>query len=187
MNETNGSVNHSTANDINNGNTNNNTNNEIANVTRENSVNVKKSHPFLKGFVVFLIIGVLLFGAVKCVEYAMTENPLTSQGNSDGAHKLLSRSARNSDLQVDSKLDFSSLGVKYVIIPQTDIKGLEITISFLDSNKKVLTSIEKALGNVKEGVQISFSISLLDLSFSVALNTKYESWTVTGGTVSYFA
>lgn len=147
----------------------------------------KKSHGFLKFLIVVLIIGATIFGLVKCAEYKSTVNSNTSQGNSDGNTHLLSRSARNSDITVESDLDLSSFGAKYTVMPQTDIDNLEITISFLDENKNVLTSFEKLLGDVKESVQVSFSISLFDMSLTVALQTRYESWTVTGGTVSYFA
>ena len=71
-------------------------------------------------------------------------------------------------------------------MPETDIDDLEITVSFLDEHKNVLTSFEKSLGDVKESVQVNFSISLFDMNLTVALKTKYETWTVTGGTVSYF-
>lgn len=149
--------------------------------------NEKKSHGFRNFLIVLLIIGLLIFGAVKLIEYKQTENPITAQGNSDGSTKLLCRSARISDIQVESELDLVAFGGKYIVTPKTDISGLEVTISFLDNNKKVLTSVKKSLGNVKEGIQTSFSISLFDLSFSVAINTKYDSLTVTGGTVSYFS
>lgn len=147
----------------------------------------KKSHGFLKFLIAVLIIGAVIFGIVKFVEYKTTVNSVTSEGNSDGSKHLFSRSARNSDVEVDSDLDLSSFGAKYTIMPNTDIDDLQITVSFLDKNKNVLTSIERTLGDVREGVQVSFSVSLFDLSLSVAWNTKYESWTVTGGTVSYFA
>lgn len=52
----------------------------------------------------------------------------------------------NSDISLDS------------IVPQTDNDDLKITVSFLDKNEKVLTSIGKTLGNVKEGIQVNFSI-----------------------------
>lgn len=150
------------------------------------NTNEKKSHGFLKFIIVLLVIGSIIFGVVKFFEYKQTENSTTQQGNNDGNHKLLSRSANKNDISVDSDLELASLGAKYSIIPQTDIDGLEITINFLDSNKNILTSVVKYLGNVKKGVQVNFSISLLDVNLSVAWNTKYESWTVTGGTVSYF-
>ena len=149
--------------------------------------NGKKTHGFLKFLIVGLIIAAILFGLVKCAEYKSTVNSNTSQGNSDGSTHLLSRSARNSDITVESDLDLSSFGAKYTVRPQTDIDNLKITISILDENKNVLTSVEKSLGDVKESVQVSFSISLFDMSLIVALQTRYESWTVTGGTVSYFS
>ncbi len=88
---------------------------------------------------------------------------------------------------MDSNLNLASFGGKYVILPQTDIEDLEITINYLDSDRKILDSVVKHLGDVKQGVQVSFSISLFDLGISVAWNTKYESYAVTGGTVSYFS
>lgn len=156
-------------------------NNEI------NEPNRKKSHGFLKFLIVVLIIGAIVFGLVKCIEYHSSVNSITSQGNSDGNTHLLSRSARNSDISVDSDLNLSSFGAKYIIMPKTDIDDLEITVNFLDENNNVLTSFEQTLGDVKESVQVSFSISLFDVSLTVALKTRYETWTVTGGTVSYFA
>lgn len=147
--------------------------------------NRKKSYGFLS-LLVFIVIGLSIFSIIKFIEYKQTENPTTSQGNKDGNSKPLSRSAKNSDVTIASDLDLSSFGVKYTITPKTNISGLVVTVSLLDSNKKVLTTIPKQLGNATEGVQISFSISLFDLGLSVAWNTKYESLTITGGTVSYF-
>ena len=165
-----------------------------SNENETNEPSGKKHHGFLKFLIVLLIIGVIIFGLIKCIEYTGSVNSDisqgnsdTSQGNSDGSIHLLSRSARNSDIIVDSNLDLSSFGAKYTVMPQTDIDNLEITIRFLDEDRNVLTTFEKTLGDVKESVQVSFSISLFDMSLSVALNTRYESWSVTGGTVSYFA
>ena len=157
-----------------------------SNDTKESETADKKSHGFLKFLIVLFIIGAIIFAFVKCSEYKSTVNSNTSQGNSDGTTHLLKRSARNSDISVESDLDLSSFGAKYTIMPETDIDDLEITVSFLDENKNVLTSFEKSPGDVKESVQVNFSISLFDMSLTVALKTKYETWTVTGGTVSYF-
>ena len=101
--------------------------------------------------------------------------------------QLFYRDAKNSDIVMDNELDLSSFGAKYTIMPQVDIEGLTITIRFLDENRNVLKEFVKYLGNVKEGVQVSFSLSLFDLGISVAWNTKYENWSVSGGSVSYFA
>ena len=150
----------------------------------------KKSHGFLIFLIVAVILGVCIFGIVKFVQYQQTEyddGRGTIQGNHDGDRQLFKRSASSNDISVDSDLDLTSFGGKYTVLPQTDIDGLELTIHFLDSNRSVLQSVVKSLGNVKKGVQVSFSISLFDLGVSVAWNTKYESIVVTGGTVSYFA
>ena len=101
--------------------------------------------------------------------------------------QLFYRDAKNSDIVMDNELDLSSFGAKYIIMPQVDIEGLTITIRFLDENRNVLKEFDKYLGNVKEGVQVSFSLSLFDLGISVAWNTKYENWSVSDGSVSYFA
>ena len=151
----------------------------------------KKSHGFLKFIIVALIIGACVFGIVKFVQYQQSQQTVdgngTTQGNSDGNTHLFKRSANNNDITYDYELDLSSFGEKFTILPQTDIDNLVVTINFLDSNKKILTSISKSLGNVKQGIQVSFSISLMDLGLSVAWNTRYNSIAVTGGTVSYFA
>lgn len=150
----------------------------------------KKSHGFLIFFIVVVIIGICIFGIVKFVQYQRSERDVgvgTTQGNHDGDKHLLKRSANRDDISVSSDLDLASFGGKYSIIPQTDIDGLEITINYLDSNRNVLQSLVKSLGNVKKGVQVEFSVSLFDLGLSVAWNTEYESIVVTGGTVSYFA
>ena len=150
----------------------------------------KKSHGFLIFLVVVVILGACIFGIVKFVQYQQSEydnGQGTIQGNHDGDRRLFKRSATSNDISVDSDLDLTSFGGKYTVLPRTDIDGLELTINFLDNNRSVLQSVVKSLGNVKEGVQVSFSISLFDLGVSVAWNTKYESVVVTGGTVSYFA
>lgn len=154
----------------------------------------KKHYGFLKFLIALLIIGVavfVLYECIQCVSSGNSDTPQgstnTSQGNSDDGPHLFRRSAENSDVIVDSDLDLSAFGAKYTVTPQTDIDNLEITIRFLDEDRNVLTTFEQTLGNVREGVQVSFSISLFDLGLSVALKTEYESWSVTGGTVSYFA
>lgn len=139
-----------------------------------------KGHPFLVLLILSVIIVVVIFSIRGC---ALTKaNPF----NPDGKTSITRRSANINDVTIDSVLDLSSMGAKYNIYPKVDIEELEITISFMDKNKAVLTTVEKRLGNVKEGVQVSFTISLFDLGVSVAWNTAYETTTVTGGTVSNF-
>ena len=157
----------------------------------DNTNEKKHSHGCLIAVIVLLILGACFFGIVKFVQYQNSKQPVdsngTTQGNTDGNTKLFRRSANNNDVTINDELDLLSLGGKYIIMPQTDIDGLEITVNFLDKNKKLLDSKVKSLGNVKEGVQVSFSISLFDMGLSVAWNTEYQSVVVTGGTVSYFA
>ena len=141
----------------------------------------KRSNGFLKFIVILTILAGCIMGISKIIDSQINPH------NQDGATQLFKRSANNNDIYVNSDLDLSNLGVKYIITPQVDIDGLKITIKFLDKNMKVLDSYVKSIGNVKKGVQVNFSISLLDLGISVAWNTKYESLGVTGGTVSYFA
>lgn len=140
----------------------------------------KKSHGCLIAFVVLLIIGLMLFGVIK---YVFNEKA----GNSDGNLKLLSRSAYNSDITIDSQLDISSLGQKIVLTPQTDIKDLEVKVVIYDKNNSQLYSTVKQLGNVTEGVQVSFTISITDLGLSTSIKGDKMSVSVVGGTVSYFA
>ena len=151
----------------------------------------KKGHPFLKFLIVFLIIFVCIFGIVKFVDYQKSKQQIdeggTTQGNHSGDKQLFRRSANINDITYNLDLDLSSLGEKCTIMPNVDIDDLEITLNFLDKNKNLLDSIVKNLGNVKEGLQVNFSISLFDMGLSVAWNTKYTSMVVTGGTVSYFA
>lgn len=151
----------------------------------------KNSHGFLKFIIALAIIGACLFGVIKFVQCQETKTVVdgngTTQGNNDGNTNLFSRSANNGDVVIDSDLDLMSLGGKYTVLPQTDIDNLEITVNYLDKNKNLLTSKTKYLGNVKKGVQVSFSFSITDLGVSVVWNTQYESIAVTGGTVSYFA
>lgn len=153
--------------------------------------NEKKSHGFLKFLIALVIIWGCLFGFVKFVQYQQSNSIVdgngTIQSNKDGNTQLLSRSANNNDVIIDYDLDLANLGVKYIVMPQTDISNLQITIYFLDKNKNILTSKVENLGNVKQGVQVNSSISLFDLGLSVAWNTEYNSFAVTGGTVSYFA
>lgn len=157
----------------------------------ESKNNTKKSHGGLTFFIVIIVLSVCIFGIVKLIQYQQTKQPVdgqhTTQGNLDGTSHLFRRSANLNDVTISTELDLASFGSKIIIMPKVDISMLEITVNFLDSNKKLLTSTSKQVGNVKKGVQATFSISLFELGFSVAWNTKYNTVAVTGGTVSYFS
>lgn len=148
----------------------------------------KKSSGCLIAFIVFVVIlASLIFAGVKYVEYKKTQNPYTSESNSDGNTRLLSRSANNGDITVDSSFDLSSLGNKIYIIPNVDISSLTVSITVYDKNKNVLTQKQQTLGNVTQGNQVSMTVSITDLGLIDTLNASYFTISVVGGTVSYFA
>ena len=155
----------------------------------------KKGNGFFKVLSVLIILGLLAFVGVKFAQYQFEDDSVqqagttkpSNQGNSNSSNKLFTRKANTNDVIVDYDMDLSNFGMKCVVYPQTDINNLELTIEFLDSNKKVLTTKVKTLGNVKKGVQASFSISIGELGLSVAWKTEYSRISVSGGSVSYFA
>lgn len=144
----------------------------------------KRNH--LWRFVRTIIILLLLFWGGKVLYYKAMKK-YDSTANTDGATKLFSRSARNSDINMDCDTDLSALGVKCTINPKKDIKGLIVSVYLKDNDKKTVKTITHSLGNVKEGVQVEFTISLLDLDIGTIWNTSTTDWGVIGGTVSYFS
>lgn len=109
----------------------------------------------------------------------------SNSDNTDGNTKLLSRSANNNDIYIDISQEFS-LSINYVLKPNVDIDGLEITFTYYDKNQAVLTTKVKSVGNVKKGVEYTVSVSLTEFSLIQLLKFKTVSTNVTGGTVSYF-
>lgn len=84
---------------------------------------------------------------------------------------------------MDLNNDFS-LSINYKITPKKDITNLEITFKYLNSNKKVLTTKIKQIGNVKEGTQYTVNVSLSEFSLTEIFNINYVEAEVTRGTVS---
>ncbi|MDE7405541.1 MAG: hypothetical protein K2M89_01535 [Clostridiales bacterium] len=109
---------------------------------------------------------------------------------SNSKPSLLSRSATLNDITISGDdLDLSSFGEKLTFTPKKDIDGLKLKFVFQKSNGTKLQTIEKSMGNVKEGKQYSVTISITELKWDVIKNAfdlqcKY---TVSAGTVSYFA
>ncbi len=147
----------------------------------------KKSHGCLTALIVLIIFGVIVCFGYVYIQNQLNPNDSLNPTNQGSSNKLFSRSATTNDILIDYDLDIASFGMKVTVNPQSDINNLELTIKFLDSNEKVLSTKVKALGNVKKGVQVNFSISIGEMGWSVAWNTKYTLVTVTGGTVSYFS
>ncbi|MBD5584266.1 MAG: hypothetical protein HDQ88_04230 [Clostridia bacterium] len=147
-----------------------------------------KSHGFLKFILALVIIVAVILGGIKIVDCT------TNKTNNDGATKLLSRTARTSDIRVSEKdISFSPLGVTYSVIPTSDIDGLEIKVKVYNSSKSISADKTVYLGTVQKSVEQTFVYSLSDLNITISTlaswltNDFYWSYDVTGGTVSYFA
>lgn len=140
----------------------------------------KNDHVLLKVLLSFIIIGALIFGVVTAVKCA------TNPENTDGTGKLTSRSARYSDVKITQSDEFT-LTTKFILVPQTNIDNLEVTIHFSDSSQRIIKSKTKTIGNVVRNGQYTFSFSLNDFSLQETLNIEYWRYEVTGGTVSYFS
>lgn len=140
----------------------------------------KSGHGFLKFLVAIILIGSLIFGAIKIVDCA--SNP----DNKDGASKLTSRSARYSDVTITQSDEFT-LTNKYKLVPHTDIDNLEITIHFSDSSQKLVKTKTKYIGNVVKNGEYTFSFSYSDFSIQEIWKIEYWRYEVTGGTVQYFS
>lgn len=107
--------------------------------------------------------------------------------NNDGNTSITRRSANINDVTVvNEDFDWSNIGAKIVFNPKVDIDGFELTFQFYDSGKKCLKTIVKKLGNVKKGVQISCSISIVEI-IDILFTVDSATYTVSGGTVSIFA
>lgn len=138
-----------------------------------------------------ITIGVIILGIIITIAltYFVQKN-VNNNNDDESAPRLLSRNATLNDLTVSGDdLDMSSFGEKLTFTPKKDIDGLKLKFIFQKSNGTQLQTIEKSVGNVKEGQQYSVTISIAELEWNVIKNVfdlqcKY---TVSAGTVSYFA
>ena len=153
----------------------------------ENTSQNKTNKSTGKGCLITIIIIILGIAIAVGITYFIQKN---DNNNGEGGPGLLSRSATLNDLTVSGDdLDLSSFGEKLTFTPKKDIDGLKLKFVFQKSNGTTLQTIEKSVGNVKEGQQYSVTISIAELSWDVIKNMfdlqcKY---TVSAGTVSYFA
>ena len=104
---------------------------------------------------------------------------IAQKGNGGG---IFTRDAKNTDIIVEVDYDFS-LSVSLEVTPKVNIKDLQLTFEFLDSNGKVLTTKTKILGNVKKDTPYSVVFSLSEFSFSQLWKIKSCRTAVTGGKV----
>ena len=155
------------------------------NNTEENEISNKSTG---KGCLITVIVIVLILVAAFAITYYIMDKE-RNNGDTD-TPSLLSRKATLNDITVSGdEMDLSSFGEKLTFTPNKDIDGLKLKFVFQKSNGTQLQTIEKSVGNVKEGQQYSVTISITELSWDVIKNVfdlecKY---TVSAGTVSYFA
>ena len=97
--------------------------------------------------------------------------------------QILTRNANNNDIYVDTSEEIS-LNIKYTVIPNVDINGLELTFKYYDTDYNLLTTKVENLRNVKKGVQYTVSVSLFEFGFFELFKINKVSIGVTSGTVS---
>lgn len=144
----------------------------------------KSGHGFLTflGAVVllFLLVCGLVFVA-KCSIKKMSDG----EYNSDGNPILFSRAAKNKDFTLSDNIPATALYLKtsFTLIPNVDIKDLEITFKYFDSENKVISQNTKYVGDVKKSAEytVTLDIYIIDSEFY-----KTPDYYVSGGTVSYF-
>lgn len=136
------------------------------------------SHGVFKLLIIVALIIVSIFGIIKIASC------ITNPNNTDQDINPFNRLANNSDIQSLTQSSDISLSYQYTLITNTDISGLEVTITFQDNSKKPITSKTKILGNVKKNQSYTFSFSVTEFSFSQLSDIYYWSGNVTGGTVS---
>lgn len=145
----------------------------------------KNSGGFLKFlgivFLIILIIGGIVF-VTKCALDKTSDNGI----NTDGNPVLLNRAATLNDFTLTESVEATITNLKesYILIPNVDIKSLEITFKYYDSSNNLITTKTKNVGNVTKNSEYTVSI---EHSLTEIFKISTVSYNVTGGTVSYFA
>lgn len=138
-------------------------------------------------FIAFVVIVLIAIAVIFLI--FLIENEQDNSGDKSSSNvinQVTSRDATNRDINIDSKLNVGSLSLDIIILPDSNIDDLEITIKYLDKNHNVLRTDVKRIGNVKAGIQVTKSISLAEFPFSLILKVDSCQIAVSGGTVSYF-
>lgn len=165
-------------------------------ITKANNVPVKESEEgsgvsfFVKFLIIVTIIFSIIVGIGFCVnskdEKSNSKNNSYNNTTKDPIKQLITRDANIYDIEYETETNLKKLGIDIIIHPNCDIEDLEIKIEILDGDKKVIDTIYKNIGNVKEGVEITRTVSITDMSIINTLKTRYYRIVVVGGTVSYF-
>lgn len=165
-----------------------NTQTTTTNIASKNS---SSTFNVLFKFFIFVVIAFFIFaGVMKCVkefdDKGNSINSTSTSSNKNPIQQLITRDANNNDIEFETETNYKKLGVDVKIHPNCDIEDLVIKIEILDGNEKVIERIRKNIGNVKEGVELTRTVSITDISFFDTLKSRYFRVIVVGGTVSYF-
>lgn len=139
----------------------------------------KSSHSFLSFLGAIVLLFLLVCGLVfvaKCSIKKMSDG----EYNSDGNPILFSRAAAKKDFTLTENYTSNQ---SFKLIPNVDIKDLEITFKYYDSDRKVISTKAKYIGNVTKSMEYTVK---MDFYFFDSEFYKTPDYYVSGGTVSYF-
>ena len=139
----------------------------------------KSSHSFLSFLGAIVLLFLLVCGLVfvaKCSIKKMSDG----EYNSDGNPILFSRAAAKKDFTLTENYTSNQ---SFKLIPNVDIKDLEITFKYYDSDRKVISTKTKYIGNVTKSMEYTVK---MDFYFFDSEFYKTPDYYVSGGTVSYF-
>ncbi len=139
----------------------------------------KSSHSFLSFLGAIVLLFLLVCGLVfvaKCSIKKMSDG----EYNSDGNPILFSRAAAKKDFTLTENYTSNQ---SFKLIPNVDIKDLEITFKYYDSDRKVISTKAKYIGNVTKSMEYTVK---MDFYFFDSEFYKTPDYSVSGGTVSYF-
>lgn len=141
-------------------------------------------------FLIACAIGAVLFCLVFGISQCASKNNKSSNNyistTKSTEKQLLTRNANNNDVEIDFEINLKKLGIDIKVHPNCDIKSLVICIKQYDKDGKLVETFKKSLGNAKEGIEITTSISLADFSFTEIWSLGKTAVSVYSGTVSYF-
>ena len=152
--------------------------------TNQNTVNTNNNDDKEnKGCGIFVLITILVIIAIAVICTIIASNQNKNDNDENVFEQIITRDANNGDIEIDSKMNLNNLGVDIIIHPNCDIENLSIKIIQYDDDGKIVKTITKNLGNVKEGVELSTSLSLTDFSITEIWSLGATEIKVVGGKV----
>lgn len=152
----------------------------IHSIARNHPKSAPQKNGFLKRFFIYLAVAVIVLYIAQAIDC------ITNKTNKDGWINPFSRTARTDNVSVKQSLEFN-LSDNYTVHPYYDIKNLEITVYFLDSYNRVITTKAQYFKDVKAKTDYKFSFNISDFSASDIFSIYTWRYDVTGGTISYSA